>query len=441
MIAMITQYLVNTADNVMVGRLDSAEATASQAALAVGMPLYWAVGGFFAAISYGTQAITARRFAERDEKAAGRVLYNSLLVAVVAGLLGTALGYFSSPMTISFFAQASEKQQALGLTYVQLRMLSIAGMVVTFSYKAFFDGIGRTYVHFVAAVVMNFFNIGMNYLLIYGNETLGIAEMGLDGAGLASMMATYVGLAIMVAVSLLPRYRFRFSIYSWTNRSRKVAREIIGLALPSGSATVILMGGFLMFLQFAGQIDAAAGADNVYTAATGVIMQAGALCFMPLLAFGTATATAVSQSLGAHKPNLAARYGWESVRLGIFGVIAAGVAFWIFPQEIISLWAPNNPAVSAAAEGPMRLVATCLPMMVVGLILSQALYGAGANVYVMVVELCLHLFVLVPMAWILGPVLGYGMMGIWTAAVVYVNLLGIAMGIKFLGKSWRRISL
>jgi Na+-driven multidrug efflux pump len=91
--------------------------------------------------------------------------------------------------------------------------------------------------------------------------------------------------------------------------------------------------------------------------------------------------------------------------------------------------------------GPLRLIATCLPMLVVALICSQSLYGAGANVYVMIVEGLLHFGCLVPLAWLLGPHLGLGMMGIWSAAVVYVCGLGLAMGGKFLGKGWRQIEL
>ena len=36
----------------------------------------------------------------------------------------------------------------------------------------------------------------------------------------------------------------------------------------------------------------------------------------------------------------------------------------------------------------------------------------------MLVELVLHFTCLVPLAWILGITLGYGLMGIWSAAVV-----------------------
>nr|WP_255216174.1 MATE family efflux transporter [Pseudenhygromyxa sp. WMMC2535] len=438
---MLTQYFVNAADNLMVGRLEAEEATASQAALGLGMPLYWAVGGFFAAVSYGTQAMTGRRFAEGQEKRAGQVLFNAALVAVVAGIVGMLVGWFLSPAAVDFLAEASLEQKQLGTTYVQLRALGIGAMVVTAAYKAFFDGIGRTYVHLIAAVVMNVFNIGLNYLLIYGNEALGIPRMGLAGAGWASMIATYLGMAIMIGVSALPRYRLRFDFYRRRNFDGAVVRNIVKLMLPSGSASVILMAGFLLFFKFVGQIDFAEGTGNTYSAATKALMDTGALCFMPLFAFGTATATAVSQSLGARKPELAARYAWDSVRLGILAVIPIGLAFWFFPQEIITLWAPNDPAVPAAAATSLRLIATCLPMMVVGLVLSQALYGAGANTYVMVAEGLLHFGLLVPLSWFLGPHLGLGLEGIWTAAVIYVWGLGLAMGGKFLGRGWREIEL
>ncbi|MEE9382415.1 MAG: MATE family efflux transporter [Nannocystaceae bacterium] len=442
MLAMVTQFLVNAADNMMVGRLEAAEATASQAALGLGMPLFWAIGGFFSAISFGTQAMTARRYAEGRSIRAGQVLFNSICVAICAGLLGSVIGYFVTPSAVDFLAEASTRQRELATNYTQIRSLGIASLVLTFSYKSFFDGIGRTYVHLVAALSMNAMNIGLNYILIYGSPAWGVPQLGLEGAALASTISTYFGAGIMIAVSFRRKYRRRFLFYRLQHFDTSVIRTIVRLMLPSGSASVILMTGFLLFMKIVGKLDAAAGADtNTFSAATAAIMTTAALCFMPLLAFGTATATAVSQSLGAGKPNLAARYGWESVRLGLLGIVAVGAVFWIFPGEIISVWAPMDPAVAEAGASSLRLVATCLPMMVVGLILSQALYGAGANLYVMVAEGFLHVGVLVPLSWLLGLHLGYGMEGVWMAAVIYVNCLGIAMGAKFLRRGWRTIRI
>lgn len=440
-LAMVTQYLVNVADNAMVGRLEGPEATASQAALGVAMPFFWAFGGFFAAVGAGTQAITGRRYAENDYDGAGGVLFNGLSIAIIAGFVGATLGYISSPAGVSFLAEGGGEQEALAIQYAQIRMVGVVGMVVSFAYKAFFDGIGRTYVHLWAAVAMNIFNIILNYFFIYGFEPLGIPRMALAGAGYASVMSTYVGVAIIALVSFRQHYRKKFRFYRMVNFDPRVMWQIVKLMVPSGAATVVLMAGFALFMRFVGLIDTEAGTGNVYGAATKAIMDIAGVCFMPLIAFGTATATCVSQSLGAGKPNLAARYGWEASRVGVLAMIVIAGLFLAIPEQIIALVSPNDPAVALAGATSLRIITVGLPLMAVGLVLSQALFGAGANVFVAVAELVLHFGLFVPSAWLLGPKLGYGMEGVWIAATMYIAALGVVMGVKFYSQGWRKIRL
>ncbi|MBK8716224.1 MAG: MATE family efflux transporter [Deltaproteobacteria bacterium] len=316
MLAMITQFFVNYFDTLMVGYLDGATATASQAALGLGMPLFWAVGGFFAALGVGAQAMVARRYAEGDLPKAGEALYNAALLSVALGLFGGIFGCYITPAGIDFLASASEEQRRIGVAYTQIRMMGVPGMVITFAFKAFYDGLGRTWVHLYAALVMNFANIGMNYLLIYGNETLGIPRLELSGAAIASAISTYMGMLIMIGSTLRRDIRANYRVLR-AKIDPLIMGRIVKLMVPSGSATVILMAGFALFMKFVGDIDAARDdGTNTMTAATKAIMDTAALCFMPAIAFGTATATAVSQSLGAGKPNLAARYGWNPCAWG-----------------------------------------------------------------------------------------------------------------------------
>jgi Na+-driven multidrug efflux pump len=129
------------------------------------------------------------------------------------------------------------------------------------------------------------------------------------------------------------------------------------------------------------------------------------------------------------------------VRVGIYAMIVVGIVFWVFPEQIIGLLAPNDPAVREAAAPSLRIVVGGLPMMVCGLVLAQALYGAGANTFVAAVEFGLHFGCLVPLSWLFGPVFGWGLEGVWLAAAIYTNLLGAVMAVKFYGHSWRRIRI
>jgi Na+-driven multidrug efflux pump len=165
------------------------------------------------------------------------------------------------------------------------------------------------------------------------------------------------------------------------------------------------------------------------------------LTFTACLAFGTSTATLVSQSLGESNPERASRFGWASVRLGllIFGVVGLleGV---ILPRQILAIFT-SSEAVAEAAIFPMRLMGLCTPVIAVGMILTQALFGAGNTRFVMIVELVLHFLCLVPLAWLLGITLGFGLLGIWTAAIVYVLLLTTAMTFKFANGDWKAIQI
>jgi Na+-driven multidrug efflux pump len=89
----------------------------------------------------------------------------------------------------------------------------------------------------------------------------------------------------------------------------------------------------------------------------------------------------------------------------------------------------------------MRLMGICTPLIATGMILTQALFGAGNSRFVMVVELILHFGCLVPLAWLLGVTLGFGLPGIWSAATAYVVLLTIIMVFKFRSGDWQTIRL
>jgi Na+-driven multidrug efflux pump len=89
----------------------------------------------------------------------------------------------------------------------------------------------------------------------------------------------------------------------------------------------------------------------------------------------------------------------------------------------------------------MRIMGIATPLIATGMILTQALFGAGNSRFVMIVEFVLHFTCLVPLAWFLGVKLDFGLIGIWGAAVVYVVLLATVMIWKFRSGDWKAIKV
>lgn len=474
-LAMLTQTAINLVDTVMVGRLPATYSVAGQSALGYSLILLWAFGGFLSAIQVGTQAIVARRKGEGAADKAGQALHNSLWIAVICGAAVSVLGYIFMEAIFQRLDSNPTVVQ-LGAEYARYRMLGVLSMVATMSYKSFFDGIGRTHVHMVAAIVMNVANLLLNWVLIFGVDPF--PRMNVAGAGLGSLISTYLGLAIMVTWSLLPAYASRYRIYHPRQFNRRVIWDIVRVSVPSGLATVFVMIGFGVFLVIVGHLDAseaeasvrglaAYSADSswqlydaarsapaiadpllnlsanrlpVNNSATKIIMDIMSLSFMSMIALGMGAATLVGQSLGARRPEMAERYGWEAAKLGAILMLVFTVFVHLFPEWFIALFNPD-PDVIAAGVAPLRLMVTSTVFIAVGLVLAQSLYGAGMTRYVMMVEGVLHIVCLIPLTYLLGVVLDLGLLGIWASAFAYVALLCAAMVHKFKQGQWKEVVL
>jgi len=449
--AMLTQSAVNEVDIIFFSHLPCPESSTAQAALLPSLILLWMFGGSLSAISVGTQAISARRFAEGKSIDAGAVLVNSWVCSLLASIVFTGIGYLVMPHALHALIRVPEVREA-AQGYLNWRLLGITSMAVTFSFKAFFDGIGKTHVHMVASVVMNVINVLLCIALIFGYW--GAPRMGMAGAGLAGAASSWVGLLIMVAWATLSHYRINFRPFDLARVVRTLMTDILRLSVPSAVATVAVMSGFALFSGIVSHLDSVSHAatltnpdcpggraEAVNGAATALIVGVLKLTFTACLAFGTSTATLVSQSLGAGQPDKAARFGWVSVRLGLLIFGAVGLLEGVFLTKPLLHLVTQSPAVFETALVPMRMMGLCTPLIAVGMILTQALFGAGNTRFVMLVELVLHFFCLVPLAWLFGITLGLGLPGIWASAAIYVLLLTGVMTWKFRRGDWKTISI
>lgn len=443
--AMLLQSIVNEVDVVFFSHLpDKAEASNAQAALFPSLVIVWLFGGSLGAISVGTQALTARRYAEKNWHAAGAVLSNAVWFTLLGGVTLSIVGFFAIPalLRLMMSSKGNCTPQALdiAIAYSRWRLLGFLSMATTQAIKGFFDGVGKTTYHFVASLVMNVANILFCWMFLFGK--LGAPIMGAPGAGLAAFAATWIGFFIMMYYAWL--HRGEFAPIRWSNLSRSLIWDMLKLSIPAAMATIVMMFGFGLFSTIVGKLDAhadCADAEAVNGAATTDIIEVLKLTFTACIAFGTATATLVSQSMGRKKPEDAVAFTWTSVRLGlvIFGVVGLleGV---VFRRPLIE-FLTQSPAVRDAMMTPMLIMGIVTPLISVALILSEALFGAGSTKFVAGAQFLLVFGWLVPGAWVLGVRAHMGLNGIFTAACVYAVLASVTMTLKFRAGGWKSIKI
>jgi MATE family multidrug resistance protein len=297
--------------------------------------------------------------------------------------------------------------------------------------------------------VMNVANVILCWALIFGH--LGSPRMGAEGAGLGAFIATWIGFAIMIIYAMLVRRDY--VPMRRENLSRTLCSSMLKLSAPAAAATVVMMVGFGLFARTAAALDAGVGAgarvvqglcggvEAVNSAANTDIVETLKLTFTACMAFGTATATLIGQSLGRKDPEEAQRWGWASVKLGlvVFGVVGLceGV---LFTHDLVG-FISNSSAVRAAAFLPMRIMGIVTPLIAVAMILSEGLFGAGSTKFVAAAQFALVFGWLVPGAYVLGVPLHLGLNGIWIAGFVYAVLAAAVMSLKFAGGTWKTIRL
>src|SRR5450432_1920235 len=107
--AMLLQSVVNEVDVIFFKHLpDPADASNAQAALFPSLVIVWLFGGSLGAISVGTQALTARRYAEKNRDAAGAVLANAVWFTLIGGVFTSLIAAFAIPMMLRSMIRAPE---------------------------------------------------------------------------------------------------------------------------------------------------------------------------------------------------------------------------------------------------------------------------------------------------------------------------------------------
>jgi putative MATE family efflux protein len=421
----LTFTLLTVVDTAMLGRLGAVPL----AAAGVAGVLFFAVTFPISGLSVGVQALTARRFGEGNEVHCGQVLSTGVGLCLVLGV-PIVIGAPWLARAIAPLSSSDPDVVAAGTVYLHFRFFGAAFMLLNFTTRAFFAGIGKTRHQLNGSILITAINILLDYVLIFGHA--GFPKLGIQGAAIASTIASGVGALYYLGVLVLGRgYRRRFSAFHPPFSTARWLRPIVRLSIPVFAQRLVSNGAWSIFFLIVARI------GTVELAATNVIRSIYHLTIMIGVGLGTAAAALVGQNLGSAKPDHAERLAWEAAKLASWTMAFVGILFLVVPGWVFRVYT-NDALVIEAGRLPLMLLGFVQAFAGIALVLSQALQGAGNTRYVMVVELvCVACYL--PTVYFLGLRTPLGLVGAWTAEYVYWLFLAIAMTWKFRRGTWKAI--
>jgi putative MATE family efflux protein len=421
---MMSQNILNLVDIGMVGRLGDA----ALAATGIGSFTNYLAISFIIGLSAGVQALAARRLGEEKHGETAIPLNGGLLLALLIGVPLCIVLIIATPWAFTFLTDDPTVRE-LGTPYLQVRIASMVAVGMNFSFRGYWSAIHMTGVYLRTLLIMHAINIFLNWVLIFGN--LGAPELGVYGAGLATTISLYIGTALYFFFGLRHAMDKGF-----LNRipSRSTLWQQFRLSLPSSMQQLFFSAGLVTLVWIVGQI----GTEEV--AAMNVLMTFHITAILPAFGVALASTTLVGNALGRDDIEDAARWGWNCAALTFVYGACLSVLLIPLAEPLLSVFL-TNPETRQLAYLPMVLWASVIAFDTMGMVLMNALIGAGDTRRSMWISLIWQWVLFLPLAFIAGPVLGFGLLGVWIVNGIYRTGQSLNCVQQWAGQKWSHIRI
>lgn len=409
-IGQVGTIVLGFADTLMVGHHSVRElAAASFVNTIMAIVLVLALG-----FSYGLTPIVGQLFGRGDNERIGVVVRNGLAAAALtAAVLVGALAIIY--INVGNMGQP-EELLPLVRPYLAVNIISVPFVCWMNSLKQFFDAIGHTKTSMYILLGGNVLNIIGNYILIYG--PCGLPELGLLGAGISTLLSRVAMCLTALLVFLAAnKYRAFSSAFRRGNIERAIFIDVCKKSLP-------------VSLQM--------GMESAEFALTGIMV-------------GWLGTTA----LAAHQVMITVSQVFFMVYYGIAAAVSVRVSYYIGQGEIAQLRKVAAAgfhiivAIGCVVSVPVFLLrgnigfafandatiaSICAQVTIIMLIYqfgdglqsnyANALRGTGHVKPMMYIAFVSYIVISLPLSYLLGIRLGFGIMGIWSAFPIGLTIAG-----------------
>lgn len=422
MLEMAMESIFAVVDIAFVSRLG----TDAVAAVGIAEALITVLYAIAIGLGMGLTAMVSRRIGAKDPHGAAQVTGQAIWVGVFLSIgIGIFGVMFARDLLVIMGASDGVIEQGTGFMAVLLG--GSFSIIYLFLLNAAFRGAGDATVALRSLWLANGINIVLDPCFIFG---LGpFPEMGVTGAAVATTIGRGIGVAYQLWYLMNGRGRIAFAVrhlrfvpsLAW--RMLRISLGGIGQFLIATSSWIGVMRIVAMF---------GSPAIAAYT----IALRMMEFVFLPAWGLGNAAATLVGQNLGAGQPDRAEESTWKAARYNAAFMAFAGIFLLLFAQTITG-WFTDSPDVLHIGTRCLQILGIGFPMYAVGMVIVQAMNGAGDTETPMTLNVICFWLVQIPLAFLLATKTSLEPHGAFIAIVVSESLLTVLSVIVFRRGGWK----
>lgn len=407
-LGLLAQNVINVTDTAFLGRVGEV----ALGAAAMGGLLYICVYTIAFGFSVGSQILIARRNGEGNYRSVGPIMWQGTAFSFGMAVCLLILMYFSAAPLIRLLITSDS---IYGATYefFTWRIWGFLFAFVNVMFRGLYIGITRTKVLTMNAVVMALVNVVLDYALVFGE--LGLPEMGVRGAALASVIAEASSLLFFL---LYTYYKVDLKKYG-LNRFGQFDLSMVLRILRISCFTMVqyflamaIWFVFFMALERLGQRQ---------LAVANIVRSVYVVLLIPVQALSTTANTLVSNLIGAGGSSGVVTLLHKISRMSfLIMVVCVGLCV-AFPGSILSVYT-NEEAL--LVESVSALYVVCGAMLIASLanVYFNGISGTGNTQAALVLEIFVQVFYALYII-VVGMVIQASVDVCFTTEVIYYVLM------------------
>ena len=429
MVGSAVQNLITLTDTFFLGRVEGKEVEYLGAIGLAGV-FYLLITTIGYSFTKAGQIMVARRLGADSNEEIGVITHAMVAFSLLLALVMFLLMKFGGKAFFGMFVSDPDVYRSC-IEYLDYRSYGVFFSYMGVVAVSLYTGIARTNVIIYNAIIMGLTNVFFNYGLIFGN--LGMPEMGIGGAALASTLSEVVAFTIFLIYMIFDKKIRVYNIFQNPKIDVKIISAQIRLSIPMILQTFASLGSWFIFFALIEQM----GKNEL--AVSNIIRTFYMMFMIPAWGFSSGINTIVSNLIGKKQLRDVMQAINKTAILCFAVTMSLSLSLVFFPDFMLRC-VTKDESIFPAAKELIWVLNVILALYSISVIYFNGLVGTGATKIALYIQVsCVMLYMIY--VYVVVGMLKSSLELAWMAEAVYMISSMVVSVIYLRSNRWLKIKI